>query len=155
MNSQEPSNPTKREAAELLAEAQSASQKMIQSSDSPRGFTTCVVLLISALTSIDGFVPNQLLYALFALFVPLIIWLIVFLRKHAKQRPLPRSSTAFGCFLLVAILATMFLRMWEVSTWFEAAGKMVACCAILGFIAHKMNISLTRERIEDGNEQAA
>ena len=154
MNPQEPANPTKYEASSLLADAQAASQTMVRSSDSPRGFTTCVILLISALTSIDGLVPDQILYSLFALFIPLIIWLAVFLRKRAKQRPLPGNSTAFGCYLVVIILATMFLRMWEASTWFEAAGKMVVCCAILGVLAHKMRASLTQERVEDGSEQA-
>ncbi|MFY9680135.1 hypothetical protein [Glutamicibacter protophormiae] len=154
MNPQERANLTKHEAADLLADAQAASHKMIQSSNSPRGFTTCAVLLISALTSIDGLVPDQVLYSLFALFIPLIIWLAVFLRKRAKQRPLPGNSTAFGGYLLVCILATMFLQMWEASTWFEAVGKMVVCCAILGAIARKMRASLAQERVEDGSEQA-
>lgn len=154
MSQQEPTTPTKHDAAQMLAEAQTASEKMIRSSDSPRGFTTCAVLLISALTSINGLVQDQLLYSLFALFIPLLIWLAFFLRKRAKQRPIPGNSTAFGCYLLVIILATMFLRMWEASTWLEAAGKMVVCCAFLGFLAHKMRTSITLERVEDGNEQA-
>ncbi|GAA1414943.1 hypothetical protein AUR04nite_18210 [Glutamicibacter uratoxydans] len=153
MSQQEPTTPTKHDAAQMLAEAQTASEKMIRSSDSPRGFTTCAVLLISALTSINGLVQDQLLYSLFALFIPLLIWLAFFLRKRAKQRPMPGNSTAFGCYLLVIILATMFLRMWEASTWLEAAGKMVVCCAVLGFLAHKMRTSITLERVEDGNGQ--
>ena len=103
-------------AAKLLQSAEQDSQQMVQTSGSPRGFTTTLVAVSAVvLTLFQAYPPQAFWTAL--LYIPLILWYVLARRRRAKPRTLADTPSllagAYAGYFFLGILLVNCLRFWE------------------------------------------
>lgn len=85
-------NPSPREAAELLAQAELASTDSVNATEAPKLFLFSLVFVVAAIFSLYGVISTALWFWSFILFLPLIGWYALWARKRPKSRPASRHS---------------------------------------------------------------
>lgn len=143
-------------AAKLLQSAEQDSQQMVQTSGSPRGFTTTLVAVSAVvLTLFQAYPPQAFWTAL--LYIPLILWYVLARRRRAKPRTLADTPSllagAYAGYFFLGILLVNCMRFWEAAQAEEVVAKILVTFISCMFLVAKMQAAYNMARLEDGNDQ--
>ncbi|MHA7304096.1 hypothetical protein ACX80E_02445 [Arthrobacter sp. TMN-49] len=138
---------------EVLAEADNASNAMVNSTEPPRGFMITLVALIATITALVNVVSWSVILGLAAFVVPLGIWYYLMMRKRPKPRVVLSHSGPYLGYALLLMLVVQFSRFWATGSWGEVAAKWLVTFWICGFCMSRMRTSMMKNRIKDANER--
>lgn len=137
-------------AAERLASADQASNKMVAAGTSSRTTLFVYVVLGSTAMSLEHVLSPKMALALFAV----VVVHYVIMRSRAKMRPLLSSSATYGWYAFLASMIVMCLRFWVAEDPWSIGAKLVVSCTALWHLLSAAQTAWDKDRVQDAQEMA-
>ncbi|MGP5703556.1 hypothetical protein [Glutamicibacter arilaitensis] len=141
-------------AAERLASADQASNKMVAAGTSSRATLFVYVVLGSIAMSLEHVLSPKMALALFAVAVVAALVHYVIMCSRAKMRPLLSSSATYGWYAFLASMIVMCLRFWVAEDPWSIGAKLVVSCTALWHLLSAAQTAWDKDRVQDAQEMA-
>lgn len=148
------SESTEFEAANALAQAEVAAERMARRGEAPNWFMALAVIFMATLLATVKVVPLGITFALFVPTMLLAVFYFSLRRKRSKARTQLKHSGKYVGWMLLFMLIGQTATWWPLYEWWQIGLKWLGLCLVLGVVLSGMRRAETVGRLEDAHGQA-